>query len=74
MPEQQDRIGRLEARQWEQQEQISRLESRMSSLETSRDNERTRHATTPAWLFGIISAGIGLVMLLLNLYLAGLRP
>lgn len=70
----QDRIGRLEARQWEQQEQIARLDSRMSSLETSRDNERTRHATTPAWLFGVLSVGLALVTLLLNLYLAGLRP
>lgn len=74
MTEQDDRINRLEARLWEQQQNIARLDSRLSSLETSRDNEKTRHATTPAWVFGVLSVGIAAAGLIFNLYLAGLRP
>jgi hypothetical protein len=57
----QDRIGRIETRQWEQQQEIAILNSKIASLETSRDNERTRHASTPAWIFGVLSIGIALV-------------
>lgn len=42
-------------------------EGRISSLESFRDNERARHASTPAWLFGVIAAAFGLGSLLLNL-------
>lgn len=69
-----ERLSRLEIRQWTQQEEISKLDSRVSSLETSRDNEKARHASTPAWVFGILSVGIAAAGLLFNLYLAGLRP
>lgn len=69
-----DRIARVEQRQWEQQQDIAKHDNRLSSLETARDNERTRHASTPAWVFGILSVAIAAAGLLLNLYLAGLRP
>lgn len=74
MTVEQDRIGRIEARQWEQQQEIAILNSKIASLETSRDNDRTRHSGTPAWIFGVLSVGIAAAGLLFNLYLAGLRP
>lgn len=48
--------------------------ARITSLETSRDNDRTRHSSTPAWVFGIISAAVSIMGFLFNLYLAGLKP
>lgn len=69
-----ERIKRLEEIQWEQQREIAKHDSRISSLETSRDNERTRHSSTPAWVFGTISAAVSIAVLLFNLYLAGLKP
>ena len=42
-------------------------EGRIASLESFRDNERTRHASTPAWLFGAIAAFVSIVTLLLSL-------
>ncbi len=48
-------------------ETLMRHEGRLSSLEAFRDNERTRHASTPAWVFGVISAAVALGSLLLNL-------
>ena len=42
-------------------------EGRLAALEAHRDNERARHASTPAWLFGVISAAVALGSLLLNL-------
>lgn len=69
-----DRIALIEQRQWEQQQDLADHGSRIASLETSRDNEKTRHASTPAWVLGLLSIAIAAAGLLLNLYLAGLRP
>lgn len=50
-------------------------EGRISSLESSRDNDRARHASTPAWVFGVVAAAVGLGSLLLNLIVQfGGRP
>lgn len=68
------RIGRLEAQVWDIQKVQWNNVARITSLETSRDNERTRHASTPSWLFGAISAAVAIMALLFNLYLAGLKP
>jgi hypothetical protein len=48
--------------------------ARITSLETSRDNDRTRHSSTPAWIFGTIAATVSVAGFLFNLYLAGLKP
>lgn len=48
--------------------------ARITSLETSRDNDRTRHSSTPAWIFGTIAATVSIAGFLFNLYLAGLKP
>lgn len=68
------RVTALEARSWTQQSEIAGLAGRVSSLETSRDNERARHSSTPAWVFGAISAAVAITALLFNLFLAGARP
>ncbi len=50
-------------------------EGRIASLESSRDNDRARHASTPAWIFGVTAALVGLGSLLLNLLVQfGGRP
>lgn len=55
-------------------EKLFDFESRLSSLEAWQDNERAKISTAPAWLFGILSACVGIATLLFNLYLAGGRP
>lgn len=50
-------------------------EGRIASLESSRDNDRARHASAPAWIFGVVAAAVGLGSLLLNLLVQfGGRP
>jgi hypothetical protein len=48
--------------------------ARLTSLETSRDNDRTRQSATPAIVVGAISGFVALASFFFNLYLAGLRP
>ena len=56
-------------------EVLMQHEGRLAALEAHRDNERARHASTPAWLFGAIAAAVGLGSLLLNLLVQfGGRP
>lgn len=65
------------AEDWEMQhlrEQVYDHEGRISSLETWRDNERAKHASTPTWIFGVVAAIISGATLALNLWLAGVRP
>lgn len=50
--------------------ELSDLSQRVAKLEAWRDNEVAKSANAPAWLFGAISAIVGLLMLLLNFYLA----
>jgi hypothetical protein len=68
------RVGTVEDRVWRHEEVLSNHGARLASLETSRDNERARHSSTPAWIYGSISAFVGLATLLFTLYLAGVRP
>lgn len=49
------------------------IERRLSHIEAWIANQDTKHAAFPAWLFGVISAGVSVAMLILNLYLAGAR-
>lgn len=55
-------------------QQVYNHEGRISSLEAWRDNVRTRHASTPTWIFGVIAAVVSGLTLLVNLWLAGVRP
>ncbi len=64
----------IESRVWKHEETLSDHGAKLASLETSRDNEKTRRSSTPAWIFGTISAAVSLAALLFNLYLAGLKP
>ena len=68
------RLTRLEAQIWEMQKVQWNNVARITSLETSRDNDRTRHSSTPAWVFGTIAATVSIAGFLFNLYLAGLKP
>jgi hypothetical protein len=66
--------NRIEATLYELQKTQWNNVARITSLETSRDNDRTRHSSTPAWIFGTIAATVSIAGFLFNLYLAGLRP
>ena len=66
--------NQMEAKIWELQKTQWNNIARLTSLETSRDNERVRHSSTPAIVLGTISAFVALAGFLFNLYLAGLRP
>lgn len=66
--------NRIEATLYELQKTQWNNIARITSLETSRDNDRTRHSSTPAWVFGIISAAVSIMAFLFNLYLSGMRP
>ena len=50
-------------------------EKRITGLESFRDNERARHASTPTWIFGVIAAAVGVASLIINLVVHfGVRP
>lgn len=50
-------------------------EGRIAKIESTLDNERARHASAPAWIFGVTAALVGLGSLLLNLLVQfGGRP
>lgn len=66
--------NRIEAQLYELQKTQWNNIARLTSLETSRDNDRTRHSSTPAWIFGTIAATVSIAGFLFNLYLAGLKP
>lgn len=55
-------------------QQVYEHEGRISSLEAWRDNLQARHASTPTWIFGVIATVISGATLVLNLWLAGVRP
>lgn len=66
--------NQMEEKIWEIQKTQWNNIARLTSLETSRDNDRTRHSSTPAWIFGTIAATVSIAGFLFNVYLAGLRP
>lgn len=66
--------NRIETQLYELQKTQWNNIARLTSLETSRDNDRTRHSATPAWIFGTIAATVSIAGFLFNLFLAGLRP
>lgn len=66
--------NRIEGQLYELQKTQWNNIARLTSLETSRDNDRTRHSSTPAWIFGTIATAVSIAGFLFNLYLAGLKP
>jgi hypothetical protein len=66
--------NRIESQIFELQKTQWSNVARIASLETSRDNERTRHSSTPAWIFGTIAAAVSIASFLFNLYLSGVKP
>lgn len=48
-----------------------RLSLRLGKVETWVDNQRSRHASTPVWLFGVFGMLGTTVSILISLYMAG---
>jgi hypothetical protein len=55
------------------QEQVLALRDDVTALKTWRDNQQVNKASTPAWLFGVLSVCVAAASLLINILLAGGR-
>lgn len=70
MPSRQRRERNVTEHEVEMQRQLNNHEARIASLEAFRDNQRASSASAPAWIVGILSAGITAIGILVNYLVA----
>lgn len=64
------RIERLESWRDSSTKEYSNLNGRLYALESWRTELNARHANTPSWMFGTISAVLVIISLVINLLVA----
>lgn len=61
-------VDEMRRQLYELQQDVSEIRSDIRALQVQADNRQARDARTPTWLFGVITALVGLISVMVNVW------